>query len=257
MKRRRLSRSQQMNGPSSQNGAAKSTGIPAPAPSKSERARENAKAGRAESEQADPTDAVEADTDIDAIGAAEVNEGDSTGKTEVLTEPVTVTHPGKHRVNWRSVLVYGVLPTLALLLAMAAGFWKWQDSSIKAANVARIESVKAAEDSTVALLSYRPDTVDRDLAAARDRLTGSFRDSYTQLATKVVIPGAKQKQITTVATVRAAGSMSANPNHAVVLVFVNQTVTVAQDPPTNSASTVRVTLEKIGGHWFISGFDPI
>ena len=84
--------------------------------------------------------------------------------------------------------------------------------------------MQAAKDSTIALLSYKPDTVEQQLTAARDLLTGDFRDSYTSLTNDVVIPGAKQKQISAVATVPAMASVSANPRHAVVLVFVNQTV---------------------------------
>ena len=48
-----------------------------------------------------------------------------------------------------------------------------------------------------------------ELHAARDLLTGDFRDSYTSLTNDVVIPGAKQKQISAVATVPAAASVSA------------------------------------------------
>ena len=58
------------------------------------------------------------------------------------------------------------------------------------------------------------------------------------------------------ATVPAMASASANSNHAVVLVFVNQTV-VGQDAPTDTASSVRVTLDKVGGRWLISKFDPV
>jgi Mce-associated membrane protein len=36
-----------------------------------------------------------------------------------------------------------------------------------------------ATDGTAALLSCKPDTVDKDLGAARDRLTGEFKDSHT------------------------------------------------------------------------------
>jgi Mce-associated membrane protein len=107
------------------------------------------------------------------------------------------------------------------------------------------------------VIANRPHGPGRDLTAARDRLTGTFRDSYTKFTTKVVIPSAKQQQISTVASVPAAGSVSANPSHAVALVFVNQTVIIGQDPPTDTASSVRVTLEKVGGRWLISGFDPI
>lgn len=84
--------------------------------------------------------------------------------------------------------------------------------------------------------------MDTDLGAARDRLTGEFKDSYTSLTHDVVIPGSKQKHISAVANVPAAASMSASADHAVVLVFVNQTVTVGNDPPTDTASNVRVTV---------------
>jgi len=57
--------------------------------------------------------------------------------------------------------------------------------------------------------------------------------------------------------VPAAASVSAESNHAVVLVFVNQTVVVGGDPPTDTASSVRVTLDKVGDKWLISAFDPV
>jgi Mce-associated membrane protein len=83
------------------------------------------------------------------------------------------------------------------------------------------ESLRAATDGTAALLSYKPDTVDKDLGATRDRSTGEFKDSYTSLTHDVVIPGSKQKHISALANVPAAASMSASADHAVVLVFVN------------------------------------
>jgi Mce-associated membrane protein len=161
------------------------------------------------------------------------------------------------RVRWSRAIVYVVLPALALLLASAAGFLKWQDGSARDAATVRTESVRAATDSTIALLSYKPDTVEKDLDAARGRLTGTFLSAYTSLTHDVVIPGAKQKQISAVATVPAAASTSATGNHAVVLLFVNQTVIIGQDAPTNTASSVRVTLDKVGGRWLISQFDPV
>ena len=59
------------------------------------------------------------------------------------------------------------------------------------------------------------------------------------------------------ATVPAAASLSASENHAVVLVFVDQTLTMGNQAPGNTASSVRVTLENIDGRWLISQFDPI
>jgi Mce-associated membrane protein len=177
----------------------------------------------------------------------------------VNAEPEPDEHPtgtGRH-VRWSRAIACAVLPGLALLLATVAGYLKWQDASVRDAQLAGAESVRAATEGTVALLSYKPDTVEKDLAAARSRLTGTFLGAYTSLTHDVVIPGAKQKQISAVATVPGASWVQATQSHAVVLLFVNQTVVIGQDAPTNSASTVRVTLDKVGGNWLISQFDPV
>jgi Mce-associated membrane protein len=187
---------------------------------------------------------------------------DDTEATEAATEVDRPDHDEQptgaaRHIRWSQAIVFVVLPALALLLASVAGFLKWQDGSAREAGVARAESVRAATDSTIALLSYKPDTVEKDLDAARSRLTGSFLNAYTSLTHDVVIPGAKQKQISATATVPAAASTSATENHAVVLLFVNQSVIIGQDAPTSTASSVRVTLDKVGGRWLISQFDPV
>lgn len=161
------------------------------------------------------------------------------------------------RARRQSVLVCGVLPLLVMALAMGAGLLKFWDSSARASQIARVESVEAAKESVVAMLSYQPETVEAELATAQSRLIGDFRDSYADLTRDVVIPGAKQRRISTIAHVPAAASVSATPGRAVVLVFVNQSAVVGSDAPTDTASTIRVTLEKVDGSWLISGFDPI
>jgi Mce-associated membrane protein len=144
-----------------------------------------------------------------------------------------------------------------VLLAGGVAYLKWQDASVRGAQVASLEATQVARESTVALLSYQPDTADRQLGAARSLLTGQFQDTYTSLINDVVIPGAKQKQISSVATVPAVASVSATANHAVALVFVDQTVIVNNGAPTMTASSVKVTLDKDGDRWLISGFDPV
>jgi Mce-associated membrane protein len=193
--------------------------------------------------------------------AADTTAKDDTEVSETGTEPDGADDEPpareRRRIRWSRLITYALLPGLALLLASTAGYLKWQDVSLRDAAVARAESVRAATDGTIALLSYRPDTVQKDLEAARGRLTGTFLNAYTSLTHDVVIPGAKQKQISAVATVPGAASTSATANRAVVLLFVNQTIIVGQDAPTNSASSVRVTLDKINGRWLISQFDPV
>jgi Mce-associated membrane protein len=160
-------------------------------------------------------------------------------------------------IAWRPVLAYGLLPGFALLLALTAGYFKWVDQSADGLALARTESVRVASEDAVALLSYKPDSADKDLGAARERLTGDFKDAYTTLTREVVIPGAKEKHISAVAKVNAGASVSATANHAVVLLFVNQTVTIGEGAPTDTQPVIRVTLDKVNGRWLVSRFDPV
>lgn len=155
------------------------------------------------------------------------------------------------------VLVFVALPIIAMLVAGGAAFLKWEADTAKASRAAAVDSVQAATDTTIKMLSYSPDTVEHDLDAVRVRMTSTFRDDYTKLTHDVVIPGAKEKKISAVAKVPGASSVSASADHAVVLVFVNQSVQVGTDPPANTLSSVRVTLDKRDGQWLVSAFDPI
>ena len=210
----------------------------------------------AESEAVDDGDAEGRDTDREEPLAETADSADA-GDTADTTDSDDTGAAGRRPGRLVRTLAYGVLPGAALLLAAAAGYLKWVDATVRDTDAARAQSVQAAVDSTVAMLSYRPDTVEQNLSAARDRMTGAFRDSYTSLTNDVVVPGAKQRQISAVATVPAAASVSATETHAVVLVFVNQSTIIGNDPPTDTASSVRVTLDKVHDRWLISQFDPI
>ena len=209
------------------------------------------------SEKTAPT--VAAQTVELADGDAALDGGESApeavGSEDVGTTVDGSTSP-RGRARAARVLVFGLLPALTLLLALGAGYLKYRAGDVAASALARTQSVQAATESTVAILSYEPDKVEADLDAARDRLTGTFRDSYGSLIRDVVIPGAKQQNVSAVATVSAAASVSASEKRAVVLVFVDQTTTIGNGAPTSTASCVRVTLDKVGSRWLISDFTP-
>ncbi|MDT5001567.1 MAG: Mce-associated rane protein [Mycobacterium sp.] len=211
---------------------------------------DEAEESKVDSDSKDVIEDAADDADADADAADDADTADAV-KAKRTAKPF---RPG---IDWPRVFAYGVLPGLALVLALAAGFLKYVDNSVRSSDVARAESMQVAKDSTIALLSYQPDKVKDQLNAARSLLTGDFQNSYTSLINDVVIPGAEQKKISAVATVPAAASVSAQPNHAVVLVFVNQTVIVGADAPTDTASSVKVTLDKHGDKWLISEFQPV
>lgn len=172
-------------------------------------------------------------------------------------EPTPTPTRERRPIAWSRIVAYGILPGLALVLALGAGYLRWWAGSSADLTAARAESVQAARDDAVALLSYRADSVDKDLGAARERLTGEFKDAYGELTRQVVIPGAKEKRISSVAKANAAASVSVTENHAVALVFVDQTVTIGDGAPTDTQPVVRMTLDKVNGRWLVSRFDPV
>jgi Mce-associated membrane protein len=198
-------------------------------------------------ERDDLADEAEAADEADLLDPEEGEGEDDTAEAPVERSS---------RFSWTHLLVAG-LPVLALILALGVGYLKWLDGTARESRAAAEASVRAASESTIVILSYKPETVDRDLKAAADRLAEPFRQQYTQLVNDVVAPGAKQQHITAVATVPAAASVLATGKHAVVLVFVDQTTTIGNDAPTQSTSSVRVNLEKVDGRWLISQFDPV
>jgi Mce-associated membrane protein len=213
--------------------------------------------------QADPLDSAALDFPADDDGDADARLADADGIVPDSEPGGDDDEPesGAAQAWWprelRRIVALVALLVLVVAGGALAGYYKWQTMSAGGVQQACTDSVQAARDATVAMLSYRAGTVEKDLATAMDKLTGQFRDSYSSLTTDVVIPGARQRQITAVASVSAAASVAATPKHAVVLVFVNQTVTVGTGAPTATASAVRVTLDDVQNRWLISGFDPV
>lgn len=161
------------------------------------------------------------------------------------------------------VLRRRLFPTLVVaLLVASAGLTAWlyvfqfradQQTGQAAADTV----VQAATDGTVAMLSYAPETLESDFAAAKSHLTGDFLSYYNDFTTEVVTPAATEKKVKTTAEVVQAGVSELRPDSAVVLVFINQTTTSADRPePAIAASSVKVTLQEIDGRWLISSFDP-
>ncbi|MBC2637711.1 MULTISPECIES: hypothetical protein [unclassified Rhodococcus (in: high G+C Gram-positive bacteria)] len=141
------------------------------------------------------------------------------------------------------------------LVAVQIGIQRADDMSI---SDARAATVQLASDGAAALLSYTPETVDEDLDRASGLLTGDLLNSYRQLAGDVVGPTAKDKNVTMQAVPVGASVESVTTDTAQVLVYVNQTTTMAETPePSQTQNVVRVTLSHVDGDWLISGFDPL
>jgi len=152
---------------------------------------------------------------------------------------------------------------LVVLLLASAGVTTWvylsQYRSDQATNQAvQTRVIQSAKDGTVALLSYSPDTLDKDFANAKTHLTGDFLNYYTQFTAEIVTPAAKQKAVKTSAAVVRSAMGQLQRTSAEVLLFINQTTTSKENPDGSfTASSVKVGLTKVGNDWLISSFDPV
>ncbi|MFI6567143.1 hypothetical protein [Streptomyces sp. NPDC050534] len=165
----------------------------------------------------------------------------------------------------RSVLtaVLGLVLVTALTTAAVLG---WQYRQGRQTEQARDEAVAAARKAAPVVLSYDYRHLDRDFSRARALLTGHFRDQYGRTTKSVVAPTATKYHGVVKATVAtpadggapAASVVSAAPDRAVVLLFVNQVTESTQVPqPRLDLNRVRITLARTSDGWKVSGVDAL
>ncbi|WP_231639472.1 twin-arginine translocation pathway signal [Mycobacterium sp. Marseille-P9652] len=156
--------------------------------------------------------------------------------------------------RWRPIL-------LAVLLVGATTFcggyfYVVYRPDLQTDNSVARQVITAASDGAVALLSYSPATLERDLANARSKLSDSYLAYYQRFADQIVSPSAQRGQVSTAATVVRAAVTELRPNSAVVLVFVKQKTTSKDRPqPVVTSSSVRVAMTKVNGSWLIDKFE--
>jgi Mce-associated membrane protein len=158
--------------------------------------------------------------------------------------------------RWRLILT--VLIAAASVAVATALYLTQYRTDVQTDDAAASAAVRAASEGTVALLSYQPDSVDTDLAAAKTHLTGEFLTYYGKFSDEILLPAAKERAVRTDAAVVRAAEAEIHRDTAKVLVFVNQTTTSRERPDAaQTASSVMVSLAKVDGRWLISAFDPI
>ncbi|WP_030239263.1 MULTISPECIES: hypothetical protein [unclassified Streptomyces] len=166
---------------------------------------------------------------------------------------------------WRRPLTVALCVLLVAGLA-AVAVLGWQYREGRRAEQARGEALAAARKAAPVVLSYDYRRLDRDFARARAHLTGAFRDEYGRTTAKVVGPTARKYHGVVKATVAAPANgdrpaesvVSAEPDKAVILLFVNQVTTSTQVTGSRvDLNRVRMTLTRTSEGWKVSAVDAL
>lgn len=158
-----------------------------------------------------------------------------------------------HSDRWvrRGVVVIVALTVVAAVLGVV----------VRSERVAqhRQDAAKAAAATSVpALLSYRPSTVESELVRERKLVGQPFAGEFEKLVQDVIAPKAKQRGITTRATVVSNGVSLVDGRTVTLLLFVNVATTErASKEPVITGSRLKVTLREDGRRWLIVGLDPV
>ena len=152
---------------------------------------------------------------------------------------------------------------LAGLAATAVLGWRYREGT--QTEQARAQALAAAQQAAPVVLSYDYHHLNRDFTTARTHLTGRFATEYGKTTTTVVAPTATKYHGVVKATVAApaggtpaASVVSATPDQAVILLFVNQVTTSTQTSgPRVDLNRVRMTMTRTSAGWKVSGVDAL
>lgn len=159
--------------------------------------------------------------------------------------------PPRRLLTWPRVVVAAVL--VALIVAVTILFTRSvHDRRI---NDARSSALSAAQRYARDFGTYDYRNLDSGFALITSELTGSFKTTYSSTAQSLKATVIKYQERST-ATVQAAGVTSVSPNHAVVIVLLDQSVTsVNSTTPVINRNRAVITLVRHGGTWLMSGLD--
>jgi Mce-associated membrane protein len=146
-----------------------------------------------------------------------------------------------------------VTALVVVLLVVALVVTQWQLADQRSLNNERASALSDARTYAANVAGYDYRHLQQDFARVEHEATPSFRRSFiksSQGLSKVLV----QYHATASAKVISAGLVTLTSSRAVVLLFVNQSVTntAQKGGPTIDDSRITLTLALSGGRWLIS-----
>jgi Mce-associated membrane protein len=189
---------------------------------------------------------------------------------ETRSAPDTASGGGRRggMLGWLLVAAGVIVVGLAVALALVAvdlGHRNDQLSTARrdATSLSQLQSLRdsalsSAEKYAVDFGSYDYSKLDHDFQLVSSHLTKSFADKYAQISQQLKSVIVKYKGKST-ATVQGAGVTSVTGKQAVVVLFLDQTVSTTQsDKPRVDRNRLTMTLQRqADGTWLISDLELV
>jgi len=174
---------------------------------------------------------------------------DATETAEALDEAAPaeaeVTAAPKRRVGLAAV----VCGLLFALLVGGLGYLGWRQYEQYRVDAASAAALRAAQDYAVVLTTLDAKNIDDNYRKSLDGATGEFKDAYSQGSSQLRQVLIDNKAAGT-GVVVASAVKSASPDKVEVLLFVDQSITNAQNPsPRIDRNRIDMTMQKVGDRW--------
>jgi mannitol-specific phosphotransferase system IIBC component len=209
----------------------------------------------------------ESTAEAEPAGVAEAAEpitGDPLDDDVLGDDPLAdkLGEPAPSRRGWRrwilgpvaSAATAAVALALAVALVVTLVLLSSDQSRLDRLNSvesARSSALTAARTYSLQVASYNYRYLTQDFSRVERECTPSFAATYRQ-SSAALASFLRQYHAVATARVVAAGVASASPTRAVVIVFLDQTVTsTSQKVPTNDQSRLQLTLARSKSRWLI------
>lgn len=144
-----------------------------------------------------------------------------------------------------------ILILLFVALVGAAGYFGWQARQASQLDAARAAAVASAREYAVDLSSYDYTKLESNFQKVSANSTGDFAKQYEQVSSNLT-ELIKQHKAVSKGTVIDAGLVRADEAGAVVLMFVDQTITNTSNPqPRIDRNRLRMSLVHQDGRWLV------
>ena len=157
---------------------------------------------------------------------------------------------------WKStnVRIVGVVVALLILAAaVAATVFGLQYSGSRSDEDARSSALDAGKRYASVMFGFTPADVDKNVAQAKAALVGDARTTYDGImASSDLSAEVKKQNVRSAVSIQEAGVVSSSDDRAVVLIFMNQSVTRGQTELVRvEPSRVQYSMRKSGDRWVI------